>query len=77
MEELLQSLLQAVESPAPPSTAQSSRDVTMVGGVNRENGEKYVQQACEDLSRTQSKSWLQNPLLGGKGCSLRLENVQM
>ena len=67
MEELLQSLLQAVESPAPPPTPQSSRDMTMVGGVNRENGERYVQQASEDLSTTQSKPWLQTPSLGGKG----------
>lgn len=67
MEELLQSLSQ-IAGPRSSSPSSLVQDMTMVGGVHRDNGTKYVKQSHEDTSDcrgTQNKPWLEAPSLGG------------
>ena len=65
MEELLQSLLQVVESPQTPSAISGG----VASGVNRENSTRYIQEQCEDMSDSEMqrlKPWLHPPSLGGE-----------
>ncbi len=63
VEELLQSLLQMIEH---PQTPQSSDDMSVTGGTNRENSSRYVEQQCEDISDQGTKPWHKPPSLGSE-----------